>query len=120
MTEEVVDTEAPAEVTLADLLAGQQAHRQEVAELRAELAAQRRAPVAQSQNALSPEEALAARMTEVEKYPFYCHGCGKLYRYERECVGTATAPHPSIDVVSTDELKSGDPAKHTAAPFIIT
>lgn len=47
--------------------------------------------------------------------PYYCPGCGKRYNYQRECTGRGEAPHPAIDVVSTDELH-GDPAHHTPAP----
>lgn len=108
-----------AEVTLADLLAEQQAYRADIAALRAEIAASRKAqPVAgPSQQPLSAEDALAARMAEIEGFPFYCPGCGALYKYQRECIGLdGSRPHPPIEVVSTDELKSGDEAKHTAAP----
>lgn len=47
--------------------------------------------------------------------PFYCPGCGRRFEYRRPCTGTATAPHPEIEVVSTDEL-SGPEDKHTPAP----
>ncbi len=107
-------------ITLQDLHDMQAEHRAEVAALRDEIAKQRTTPAAVSQNAPSAEEALAARMAEIENHPFYCPGCGRLYNYQRECVGTGTAPHPPIDVVSTDELKSGDESKHTAAPSITT
>jgi hypothetical protein len=53
---------------------------------------------------------------EGEKPPaFYCPGCGRMYGYQRECTGSSEAPHPPIEVVSTDEL-SGDPEGHTPAP----
>jgi len=48
--------------------------------------------------------------------PFYCPGCGKRGNYPQQCTGpSAAAPHPSIEMVSTDEL-SGDPEKLTPAP----
>lgn len=48
--------------------------------------------------------------------PFYCPGCGRRFNYPTACVGQSlAAPHPEIEVVSTDEL-SGDPANHTPAP----
>jgi hypothetical protein len=49
-----------------------------------------------------------------EEAPFYCPGCGKRFQREGECTGTGEAPHPPIEVVSTDEL-SGEEG-HTAAP----
>lgn len=48
--------------------------------------------------------------------PFYCPGCGRRYGYQRECTGRGEAPHPAIEVVSTDELHGDDTSKHTAAP----
>jgi len=110
---------ATAEVTLADLLAEQKAHRAEVAALRDELAKSRQAPPQSTSNAPTAEEALAARLAEIDAYPFYCPGCGALYKYQRECIGLSGAhPHPPIEVVSTDELKSGDTTQHTAAPAV--
>lgn len=50
-----------------------------------------------------------------QEHPWYCPGCGRKYDYRRECVGKAEAPHPPIEVVSTDEL-NGPPEGHTAAP----
>lgn len=48
--------------------------------------------------------------------PYYCPGCGRRWQYEAACVGmTPAAPHPPIDVVSTDELYNGSD-EHTAAP----
>jgi hypothetical protein len=52
---------------------------------------------------------------QAEHKPYYCPGCGLQYNYQRECTGKAEAPHPAIDVISTDEL-NGDPEHHTAAP----
>lgn len=107
-------------VTLADLKTLQQEYRDSVNMLREELANARKAQIVrQPEDAtpLSPEDALAARLAEVQDYPFYCPGCGALYRYERQCVGRSVeSPHPPIEVVTTDELKAGDPSKHTAAP----
>lgn len=50
-----------------------------------------------------------------QEFPYYCPGCGRRWNYQTECVGTPTAPHAPIEVISTDEL-DGDPEKHTAAP----
>lgn len=50
-----------------------------------------------------------------EEAPFYCPGCGRRFNYRTECEGKPVAPHPAIEVVSTEEL-SGDPANHTPAP----
>lgn len=114
---------APAEVTLADILKEQQAHRAEVAALRDELAKAKAAQTVPqpTSNAPTAEEALAARLAEIDQYPFYCPGCGALYKYQRECIGLSGAhPHPPIEVVSTDELKSGDDMTHTAAPSTAT
>lgn len=55
---------------------------------------------------------------ERETAPFYCPGCGRRWNFLTECTGmNRSAPHPPIEVVSTDELREGaDPAKHTPAP----
>lgn len=53
---------------------------------------------------------------KADEDPFYCPGCGRRHKFMTECRGmSATAPHPPILVVSTDEL-DGDPADHTPAP----
>lgn len=57
----------------------------------------------------------AARDADGELHPFYCPGCGRGQRIEGMCNGSAEAPHPPIQTVSTDEL-SGDPDDHTPAP----
>jgi hypothetical protein len=110
-------TEVP-EVTLADLLAEQKAYRADIAALRDEIARSRTiAAVGPSANVPTAEEALANRLAEIDDFPFYCPGCGALYKYQRECIGpNGGSPHRPIEVVSTDELKSGDPTQHTAAP----
>lgn len=113
-----LDTESTPSVQemLAELLAEQKQHREEVAALRADLDKQKR-PVPQTTAvALSPEEALAVRMEEIAAHDFYCTGCGLLHDFMRECVGRPEAPHPPIVVTSTDELKRENPAEHTAAP----
>lgn len=53
-----------------------------------------------------------------EAAPFYCPGCGRRWNFLTECEGmNRSAPHPPIEVVSTDELREGaDPEKHTPAP----
>lgn len=101
---------------LSTLVENQAAQRAEIAALRNELAKSKQpAPVATTQ-ILTPEELLARRMAEIEQHPFYCPGCGRLFDYQRECTGRPEAPHQPVEVVSTDEIKSGDPAQHTAAP----
>lgn len=117
--EQPQSTGDPVLDALNDIRREQAAHREEVASLRAQLnAAKTPAPVA-SATAQTPEELLQARMDEVNQHDYYCPGCGKLYDYRRECTGSGVAPHPPIDVVSTDELKAGDPSKHTPAPAIV-
>ena len=106
---------------LRAVLAEQQQHRAEVANLREELAASKQAStVAQPQPsvALTAEDALAARMEEVGKHSHYCPACGLLYDYQQRCTGKAESPHPPVEVVSTDELKEGDPSKHTAPEYV--
>lgn len=51
-----------------------------------------------------------------DEQDYYCPGCGKRSGYQRECVGTPTAPHPAIEVVSTSELYTGSVEDHTPAP----
>lgn len=114
--------EASPNITLADLQAMQQEYRDEVKALRDELAATRKnQPQPQLANAISAEDALANRLAEIEGFPYYCPGCGGLYKYPQKCVGIdASRPHPPIEVVSTDELKAGDPSQHTPAPATTT
>lgn len=90
--------------------------RAEVAAFRAEMAKAQPRTVQIAAVAENEEQRLAARLAEVAEHPFYCHGCGRLYDYPQKCLGSRAAPHPAIEVVSTDELKAGDPANHTAAP----
>lgn len=60
--------------------------------------------------------------TTVEEATHYCPGCGARFHFPTFCEGRPEAPHPKIEVVSTDELKptdeheNGDPANHTPAP----
>ena len=89
-------------------------YRKEVAALREELAASRK-PRPQLAVKETENDRLTARLEAIAQHEFYCPGCGKLVHYQQQCIGTATAPHPAIEVVSTSEL-SGDPAHHTAAP----
>ena len=115
--------EAPATTDdlLRAVLAEQQQHRAEVANLRAELAASKQQPAPSAPSvALTAEDALAARMEEVNKHPYYCPACGLLYDYQRQCTGKAESPHPAVEVISTDELKSGDPSQHTPPPVVVT
>lgn len=124
---EASDTTVPevpqAPQTTDDLLRAvleeQQAHRAEVANLRAELAASKQ-PVPQAAPAtpLSAEDAFAERMKAVGNHDYYCPACGLLYDYQQRCTGKSESPHPPVEVVSTDELKAGDPSQHTAPEYV--
>lgn len=100
---------------ILQLLKQQQEHRADVAALKKQIE-KSKTPVAQVATFATPEELLEQRMAEVSDHSHYCPGCGALYNYQRECTGKAEAPHPPIEVVSTDELHSGDGTKHTPAP----
>lgn len=117
-----VDQPQAAPQTTDDLLravlAEQQAHRAEVAELRQQMSESKPAPPSTPPVNLSPEDATAARMEEVGKHSHYCPGCGLLYDYPQRCTGKAESGHAPIEVVSTDELKAGDPSKHTAPEYV--
>ena len=114
---------------LQQILAQQSEHRAEVAQLRKELADQKaqRAVPAPSSTRASAEELAQQRAEEIDRHDFYCPGCGKLVDYPQRCEGRAEAPHPPIEVVSTDELKNAPDqsdqdayrewqSKHSAAP----
>ena len=102
---------------LQEMLAEQQHHRQEMAALREQWESQKApAPSAAPAANRSVEELEAERAQEISNFSHYCPGCGRLFNYLRECVGRAEAPHPPIEVVSTDELMGDDTSKHTAAP----
>lgn len=105
---------------LRAVLQEQQAHRAEVANLRNELAQTKQQPVSQAPSSapLSEEDALAQRMEHIGQHDFYCPGCGMTYDYQQKCYGKPESPHPAIEVVSTDELKEGDPSKHTAPEYV--
>jgi hypothetical protein len=109
-------------ITLQDLHDMQAAHRAEVEQLRNEISASRVSQPTQTANAPSAEEALANRLAEIANFPYYCPGCGALYHTQYTmCVGLdGSKPHAPIEVVSTDELKAGDPSKHTPAPATTT
>lgn len=104
------------EQLLQQILKQQEEHRQEVAKLRE----QYERPVVQAASAtpLSPEDALAARLQEVEGHSHYCPACGLLYDYPQRCHGKAESGHPPVEVISTDELKSGDPSQHSTAVYV--
>lgn len=104
---------------LRAILSEQEAHRKEVADLREQMAASKPAPAPVAVANLSPEDALAARMTEIGDHSHYCPGCGLLYDYPQRCTGKAESGHPPIEVLSTDELKSGDPSQHSAPQYAI-
>lgn len=107
---------------LQQLIADRAQDRASLAEMRAELnaandrATKARLPVSSVRH--TAEELEEMRAEEIAQHAFYCPGCGALYDRERECRGRGEAPHPAIDVVSTDELKGDDPSKHTAAPGV--
>lgn len=103
---------------LRQVLAQQQEHRAEVAELRAEINQRKQAPPAPSSQVRTPEELADARREEISQHQFYCPACGALYDRERECTGRGEAPHPPLDVISTKELEGDDTSKHTAAPGV--
>lgn len=107
---------------LRQIIADQASARSENQALREELAKARMAPPpAPSSAALSPEEAARKRQDELRDYEFYCPGCGALSHYPRACTGRGEAPHPAIEVVSTEEIKGAnatDAEKHTAAPGV--
>jgi len=95
---------------LEDILAEQQEQRAQIASLKGN----RPAPVAAP--SLSAEQLEEQRAAEIADHEYYCPGCGQLYDYAQQCVGRPEAPHPPIEVVSTDELKGDDSTAHTAAP----
>jgi len=104
---------------LRQLLDERKQDRAELAALRQEFAQARvAAPAPRSATPMSAEELMAERLREIEEHSFYCPGCGALYNRERECIGRLEAPHPAIEVVSTDELKGDDPSRHTEAPGV--
>lgn len=121
-------TEAPVteepqttEQLLQRILDEQKAHRDEVAQLRQQIAEQKATNPVQrppSSVALSAEELAQQRANEIAEHDYYCPGCGRLFDYQRECTGRPEAPHAPIEVISTDELKGEDTSKHTAAPGV--
>ena len=105
------------EEMLQQLLADQQAHRAEVAQLRDQLnSAKAPAPSGAPARVQSPQELRQARIEEMQGAEFYCPGCGRVSNYPRECTGRAEAPHPPIEVVKTSEFNPDDPDTHVAAP----
>jgi len=72
-------------------------------------------PATRHTSADDTEEKDTSTESHKEEAPFYCPGCGKRVQYQQQCTGRPDAPHPPIEVVSTDEL-SGDASKLTAAP----
>lgn len=115
-TEPEAQAPATTDDILRAILAEQQQYRQQISELQTQINATKTpAPVALA-NAPSPEEALKTRMLDVSQHDYYCPACGALYDYRQQCNGTGDQPHSATEVVSTDELKSGDATKHTAAP----
>lgn len=115
----------PSEATSTDdllrqILSQQQDHRAEVASLRDEISTQRsRSNPPRPTPTLTEAELIEARQAEIGESEYYCPGCGALYSRPRECTGRGEAPHPPIEVVSTDELQGDDTSKHTAAPGVL-
>lgn len=104
---------------LRQLLAERAEDRASLAALQEEIHRDRQqAPRPVSSVVQSQEDLAAARAEELSQHDFYCPGCGRLYDYRRECSGRGEAPHPPLEVVSTDELKQDDTSKHTAAPGV--
>lgn len=103
---------------LQAILAEQQTYRDQIANLKQEISSSRPTPTAAPAQNLSPEEAAEARLEEINQHSHYCPGCGLLYDYPQRCTGRAESGHAPIEVVSTDELKSGDTSKHTAPEYV--
>lgn len=124
MTDEVFDTDGQETETvepsvqelLQQMIAAQNEHRAEVKALRDEVQ-KAKAPVPQNLSIQKTAEQLTEeRFADIRQHTHYCPGCGKLSKYMRECSGKAEAPHPPIDMVSTEELLGDDPTQHTPAP----
>lgn len=121
--EQLMQSDDPAATNqlLGQLLKQQADQRAEIAALRDEA---RRVGMATAVPAgqvpvLSDEEKLRNRMEEIAQAEFYCPACGNLSGYHRQCSGKPGVPgHPVEEMVSTDELRSGDPARHTAAQAV--
>ena len=121
-TDDKQATEPDVAALLAELVTAQQQHRDEIAQLRQELAKSKApAPHVGPLVLKSAEQLLEERVAEIRMHTHYCPGCGRLSKYMRECHGrSAEAPHPPIEMVSTEELLAGDPALHTPAPDTLT
>lgn len=104
---------------LAQILEQQKAQRDEVAQLRAQIDKQKTPVPVVTQNAPSPEEALAVRLEEVRQHDFYCPACGNLVDYQQKCTGKyGTYGHAPTEVAPTTELTEGDPSGYTPAPYV--
>lgn len=115
-------SDAPPQTTddlLRAILAEQEAHRAEVADLKQQITDSRPTPPPSAPTVnLSPEDALAARMEEIGKHDYYCPACGLLYDYQQRCTGRSESGHAPVEVVSTDELKAGDASKHSPPVYV--
>ncbi len=120
---EAAPEEAAPELTVQELLqkmlTAQAEHRAEVQALRTEIA-KNRAPVQfMPQIQKSPEQLYEERVADIRDHSYYCYGCGKLSKYPKECSGKKEAPHPPMEMISVEELLSGDPSQHTPAPATV-
>lgn len=120
-------TPKTTEELLQEILEQQQEHRAEVAALREELDAAKQAPPVGPPATNDPEALRQARLDHLAAHDYYCPGCGATGDYPQKCSGKGEAPHPPIEMVSTDEVKNApDPGDqeaflawqkgHTAAP----
>lgn len=107
------------EELLRELVDAQRAYRAEVAQLREQWEQSRltttvnRPPVFES-----AEQRLEKRMAEIAQHSHYCPACGRLSKYLRDCSGKPGQSHPTVEMVSTEELLSGDPSTHTPGPVV--
>lgn len=104
----VAEQPQTSEQLLTQLLEAQQQHRDELAAMRRELDAERsrRPAPGPSATPVDPATLQRERLEQVAEHSHYCPGCGRLYDYPQRCQGGREAPHPPIEVVSTDELKN--------------
>ncbi len=104
---------------LRELVAAQTTYRAEVAQLR-EMWEQSRLTTTVNRPTVfeTPEQRQDKGMAEIAQHSHYCPACGRLSKYLRDCSGKLGQPHPTVEMVSTEELLSGDPATHTPGPVV--